>query len=164
MKLEIIQPRGILQIDEARIAYRNFEGRAGIYNDEGNRSFSLIIPDQETANLLINEGWNVRIKEPRMEGDQPFIHLPVKVKFNERGPACYLVNTRGTQIRLDEDSVGMLDKIDIADVSVDIRPYDWEHGRQKGRSAYLHAIKVTQRVTDRFTEAYNMYEMDEPAF
>ena len=163
MKLEIIESTGYLQIDEARIVYRNFEGRQGLYNDEGDRSFSLVIPNQEIADMLIDLGWNVRIKAPRMEGEEPFIHLPVKVKFNSRGPACYLVNTRGNQIRLDEESVEILDKIDIADVSVDIRPYDWEHGRQKGRSAYLHAIKVKQAVTDRFTEEYNAFEQ-EPTF
>ena len=171
MKLEIIESTGYLQIDEARIVYRNFEGRPGLYNDEGDRSFSLVIKGEtnaeteEMATLLMDRGWNVRIKaaRPEVQDDTPFYHLPVKVKFNSRGPACYLVNTNGNQIRLDEDSVGMLDKIDIADVSLDIRPYDWEHGRQKGRSAYLHAIKVKQAITDRFTEEYNAMDIA-PAF
>ena len=59
MKLEIIESTGYLQIDEARIVYRNFEGRPGLYNDEGDRSFSLVIKGdtpaetEEMANLLI---------------------------------------------------------------------------------------------------------------
>ena len=39
-------PRGILQIDDARIAYKNFEGRGDKYNRQGDRNFVLIIPEE----------------------------------------------------------------------------------------------------------------------
>lgn len=48
-------PKGVLQINDARICFRNFKGAAGRFNAEGVRSFSLIIPDQETADALIND-------------------------------------------------------------------------------------------------------------
>ena len=38
-------PRGILQVDDARIVYRNFTGAATQFNREGDRNFSLVIPD-----------------------------------------------------------------------------------------------------------------------
>lgn len=143
-------PRGIVQIDDARIISRNFSGAASKYNREGDRNFALVIPDDETANELIERGWNVKIRPPREEGEDPFRCLNVKVKFNDKGPAVYL-RTNGVQNRLDEESVGILDHIDIQSVDLDIRPYDWGVNGETGRTAYLQAIRVTQRV-DRFAE------------
>lgn len=141
-------PRGILQIDDAHIIYRNFSGVGGKFNREGDRNFAIVIPDQEAADALIKEGWNVKIKPPREDGDSPFMYLPVKVKFNERGPACYLA-TGSRMNKLDEDSVSCLDDVDILSVDLDVRPYDWVVNGKEGRTAYLQSIKVTQQI-DRF--------------
>ena len=141
-------PRGILQIDDARIIHRNFSGVASKFNREGDRNFSIVIPDSDIADQLVNEGWNVKIKAPREEGDSPFITLPVKVKFNDRGPAAYLVSGRNKR-QLDEESIGCLDEIDIRSVNLDIRPYDWTVNGKEGRTAYLQAIEVVQEI-DRF--------------
>lgn len=141
-------PRGILQIDDARIIYRNFAGAPSKFNREGDRNFAVVIPDQEIADELIKEGWNVKIKPPRDEDDGPFMYLPVKVKFNDRGPNAYLAS--GSRLnKLDEESIACLDDVDILSVDLDIRPYDWEVNGKAGRTAYLQAIKVTQEV-DRF--------------
>lgn len=152
-------PKGILQIDDARIVHRNFEGRPSQYNREGDRNFSVVIPNQELADQLLNDvneygtGWNVKIKAPRVEGDSPFIYFPVKVKFNDRGPAVYLKSGMATN-RLYEEDVKRLDRIDIASVDLDIRPYDDIVQGKPFRSAYLQAIWVTQAI-DRFAERYS---------
>lgn len=145
-------PRGIIQIDDARIIYRNFRGEGSKFNREGDRNFAVVIPNQEIADDLIEAGWNVKIKPPRDEDDIPFMYLPVKVKFSERGPHIYLVTGR-TQNKLDEDSVSIIDDIDIVSVDLDIRPYDWEVNGKSGRTAYLQSMRVTQD-TDRFAAAY----------
>ena len=146
-------PRGILQIDDAHIIYRNFSGVGGKFNREGDRNFAIVIPDQEAADALIKEGWNVKIKPPREDGDSPFMYLPVKVKFSERGPACYLA-TGSRMNKLDEDSVSCLDDVDILSVDLDVRPYDWVVNGKEGRTAYLQSIKVTQQI-DRFAASSN---------
>lgn len=145
-------PRDILQIDDARIIYRNFAGRGDKFNREGDRNFAVVIPDEEMANELTERGWNVKIKPPREEGDMPFMYLPVKIKFNERGPVVYL-RTAKVQNRLDEESISLLDNIDILSVDLDIRPYDWDVNGKTGRTAYLQSICVTQQV-DRFAERF----------
>jgi hypothetical protein len=147
-------PRGILQIDDARIIYRNFSGEGSKFNREGDRNFAVIIETAEQANALAENGWNVKIKPPREEGDAPFMFLPVKIKFNERGPAVYLKSGTASPMKLDEETVGCLDSIDILGVDLDIRPYDWEVNGKNGRTAYLQSIHVTQEV-DRFAERYN---------
>ena len=104
-------------------------------------------------------GWNVKIKAPREEGDEPFIYLPIKVKFNDRGPKIYLKSGHNT-VPLTEETVGMLDDIDIVSVDLDIRPYDDEmHGRPF-RSAYLQGLWVTQEV-DRFAARFAEEEYPE---
>lgn len=145
-------PRGILQINDARIMFRNFRGEGDKFNREGDRNFVLIIPNEEIADALAKEGWNVKIKDPREEGDTPFMYLPVKVKFNDRGPQVYLI-TGERHNRLDENSVAILDDIDILSVNLDIRPYDWEVNGKTGRTAYLQAMEVFQEI-DRFAARY----------
>ena len=146
-------PKGILQIDDARIIFKNFEGRGDKFNREGDRNFSLLIEDENTANALIKEGWNVKIKPGREEGDDPFMRLPVKVKFTDYGPNVYLV-TGNRRNELDEESIGCLDNIEIESVDMDIRPYDWEVNGKTGRTAYLQSMEVVQRI-DRFAARYS---------
>lgn len=143
-------PRGILQIDEARIVYRNFSGVGSKYNREGDRNFAVVIPSEDIANKLIDDGWNVKIKPARDEDDQPFMFLPVKIKFNERGPAVYVESGSNVR-RLAESNVNIIDNIDISSVDMDIRPYEWDVNGKQGKTAYLQSIKIIQQV-DRFAE------------
>lgn len=151
-------PKGILQIDDAHIVYRNFRGEGSKYNREGDRNFGVVIDDQDIADALMKEGWHLKIKAPRDEDDIPFMVLPVKIKFNDRGPTVYL-RTGKVMNKLDEESVACLDDVDILGVDLDIRPYDWEVNGKNGRTAYLQSIHVTQRV-DRFAERYAEEEYD----
>ena len=150
--MKISFERGVLQIEDARIIYRNFAGIGSKYNREGDRNFAVIIPNQEDCDRLIEDGWAVKIKPPRDEDDSPFMYLPVKVKFNNRGPNAYLKSGSSVKV-LNEDTIGMLDEIDIQSVDMDLRPYDWEVNGKQGRSAYLQAINVIQNI-DRFGARY----------
>lgn len=145
-------PRDRLIIDDAIIKFPNFEGREEKFNRKGDRNFLIDIPTEEMAQALMDRGWNVSIKDKRDEGGDLFMSLKVKVKFNERGPAIYL-NTNGRVNMLDEESAGMIDQIDIASVSMDIRPYDWEVSGKTGRTAYLERMDVVQEL-DRFAARY----------
>lgn len=145
-------PKGILQIDDARIIYRNFAGVGSKFNREGDRNFAVIIPNQDIADELIEAGWNVKIKPPRDDQDMPFMYLPVKIKFSDRGPNVYLI-TGDRRNRLDEESVGCIDDIDISSVNLDVRPYDWNVNGKDGRTAYLQAMEVIQEI-DRFAARY----------
>lgn len=181
-------PKGILQIDDARIVYRNFSGKGSKYNREGDRNFSVVIPDQrmtldemrnveglfreayvtdgvdgptlmidgtETytyAEALQALGWNVKINPPREEGDSPFIHLPVKVKFNDRGPNIYVISGN-TKRELNEGTVSMVDDIDILKVDMDIAASRYDVNGNTGISAYLRTMFVVKAV-DRFADRY----------
>lgn len=161
-------PNEHLQIDDARIAWRNFAGEEKEFNREGDRNFSWVIDDTELADALVERGWNVKIRPPRDEDGEPFIHLPVKVKFGSRPPVIKLVRPGLKPIELDEESVKCLDHMDIERVDMDIRPYDWvinegKPSEKRGRSAYLQTMYVVQSV-NRFAERYEHPIDDEPPF
>lgn len=145
-------PRDILQIDNAHIIFRNFAGEASKFNREGDRNFALRIFDQGIADKLLDLGWNVKIKPPREEGEDPFMYLPVKIKFNDYGPKVYL-KSGSNRVTLDEESISCLDNIEIENADLDIRPYDWEVNGKQGRTAYLQGGLITQKV-DRFSEDF----------
>lgn len=168
----IVRPRGVLEINDARIIHKNFAGAEGPFNREGERSFSLIIAGgtlddgkemydldaqgmAEALMSLTNEygaGWNVKIKPPRDESEEPFMYMKVKISTKNRIPAIY-VKSAGNVRRLDEDTMDMIDDIAIRSVNLDIRPYDGEMRGQAFRSAYLDSIEVIQEI-DRFTARY----------
>lgn len=150
-------PKGILQIDDARIIYRNFKGEGSKFNREGDRNFAVIIPTQEMADKLIEEGWNVKIKPPRDEEEDPFIFLPVKVKFNGNGPHIYVQSGRSLN-KMDEETVDQIDDLDISSAYLDIRPYAWEVNGKTGKTAYLQSMKVVQNI-DRFAAEFVDKEM-----
>ena len=148
-----------MQIDYARIIFKNFEGRGDKFNREGDRNFSLLIEDPDTAEAMKREGWNVKIKEGRDPDEGPFMRLPVKVKFTDYGPTVYL-NSAGNVVKLNEESIACLDNVEIETVNMDIRPYDWEVNGRTGRTAYLQSMEVIQRI-DRFAARYgNMRDDD----
>lgn len=171
MELKLIPNRdrtktALLQIDNARIIFRNFRGEGSMYNDEGDRNFALVIPDEETAEVLVNDlneygvGWNVKIKAPREVGDEPFRYMSVKVKYSDRSaPKVYLISGKN-RVELDQESIGVLDDIDIRSVDLDIRPYDGESKFGPFRSAYLQTIYVVQEI-DRFAARFAEEEYPE---
>ena len=154
-------PKGILQIDDARITYRNFTGAASQYNRKGDKNFALIIDDEDLARALIEDknefgiGWNIKQRPPREEGDSPLYYLPVKIRFNDSGPNVYL-KSGDNMVRLDEDSISCLDSTSIEKVDLDIRPYDDKISGKPFRAAYLQGMCVTQRVRlDRFSRPFD---------
>lgn len=160
MNVNFNEARGLLELEDCRIIYRNFSGTEGKFNREGDRSFSIVISDQKIADELIAMGWNVKIKAPREEGEEPFMTLKVKVKFNGRGPSVYVISDDAKPKRLSEETIGILDEIDIQSVNMDLRAYDWDINGKLGRTAYLQAIEVIQNV-DRFSAKYSAEDLFE---
>ena len=150
----------MLKMDNVRIIYRNFTGEASKYNREGDRNFAVVIEDPVIAQNMADDGWNVKIRAPKEDGDDPFYYLVVKVKFNREtprlNPIIYLRSGNNMR-RLDEETIHLLDEVDIVNVDLDIRPYNYEINGKTGVTAYLDSICVTQKV-DRFIERYGDIE------
>jgi hypothetical protein len=131
-------------MEGVRIIFRNFSGKEGQFNREGDRNFAVLIDDQ-LALAMAEDDWNVKWLNPR-EGDEedqtPQAYLPVSVNFKGRPPRIVLITSRG-RTNLDEDSVEMLDWADIINVDLIVRPYVWTVREKTGVKAYLQSIYVT---------------------
>lgn len=152
MEIGFARDGKLLQIDDARIIFKNFSGEESKFNRAGDRNFAVRINDPDVVDQLIADGWNVTVKPPKEEGDDPYMYIKVKIKFNDRGPKVFLRSGKHVR-RLSEQNVGLLDSIDILRVDLDLRAYDWKVNGKTGRTAYLDSINVEQDL-NRFEEYY----------
>lgn len=134
-----------ITIEDAQLIFRNFSGAKTDFNEEGNRNFGVLL-DDELADQLAEDGWNVKHLRPRE--DDPEQHeqawLPIKVKFGHIPPIIQMITSRG-RVKLDEDTVGQLDWTSIERADLIVRPYNYPgfHGRPAGVSAYVKCLYVT---------------------
>jgi len=130
-------------MEGVRIIFRNFSGKEGQYNREGDRNFAVLL-DDKVATAMAEDNWNVKWLKPRSEeeDDPPQAYLPVSVNFKGRPPRIVLITSRG-RTNLDEDSIEMLDWADIINVDLIVRPYEWTVNQKSGIKAYLQSIYVT---------------------
>ncbi len=131
-----------INIGNARIGFRNFSGKAGQYNNEGNRNFVIFIDDYDLAKSFEAEGWNIRWLKPRDEGENDQAILPVKVAYGAYPPKIILVKANGKQTPLYEENVQLLDWADIESVDITVRPYNWHAQGKSGVKAYLKIMYV----------------------
>jgi len=130
-------------MEGVRIIFRNFAGKEGQYNREGDRNFAVVL-DDKTAEAMTADGWNVKTLEPKegYEEDGATFYLPVAVNFKGRPPRITMITSRN-RVTLDEGLVEQLDWVDILNVDLIVRPYNWEVSGKTGIKAYLQTMYVT---------------------
>lgn len=138
-------------LENVRIGFRNFSGKAGKYNAEGKRNFVVFL-DDETAEDLAAKGWNVKQLAPRDPEDEPTPYLQVSLNYGYYPPRITVISN-GHKVNLDEDSVDTLDWAEIASVDLIVRPYEWEVNGTKGVKAYAKTMYVILE-DDPFVEKY----------
>jgi hypothetical protein len=132
-------------LENVSLTYRNFAGKEGMYNKAGARNFAVILtPDM--AEAMLRDGWVVKTRPARVEGDDEQHYISVTVKFSQGGrpPRVVLISSKG-RTTLDEADLEVLDWVDIQTVDLIIRPYEWEINGRTGTRAYLKSIYVTIR-------------------
>lgn len=130
-------------MEGVRIIFRNFAGKEGQYNREGDRNFAVLL-DETTAKAMDEDGWNVKMLKPRTEeeGEEPQAYLPVSVNFRGRPPRIVQITSRG-RTNLGESEVEILDWVDIINVDLIVRPYEWTVNSKTGIKAYLQSLYIT---------------------
>lgn len=133
--------RGTVILEDVRILFRNFSGKEGQYNREGDRNFAVLLEDN-LADAMARDGWNVKYLKPREEGDSPQPYIQVAVNFRGRPPRIVMITSRG-RTTLTEDEVNILDWAEIKHVDLIVRPYEWVVNKKTGVKAYLQSIFIT---------------------
>lgn len=140
-------------VENATLAFRNFEGKQGQYNREGERSFALFL-DEGFANELRELGWNVKLLKPREPEDTPQAYLNVKVSMDSKyPPKIVMVSNHGKKLMTAAD-LKILDWARIANADVEVSPYTWNVNGTEGISAYLSTLYV-QLEEDPFESKYD---------
>jgi hypothetical protein len=130
-------------LEDVRLIFRNFAGREGMYNREGDRNFAVVLP-KDVAEAMAAQGWNVKQLKAREEGEEDTPYISVAVNYKGRPPVIKMIGSRsGRTTDLDEDTVDVLDYVDILQTDLIIRPYDWAYSGNSGRKAYLQSLYVT---------------------
>lgn len=149
---------GTIMIKDARIIFRNFEGKEGPFNRKGDRNFAVILTD-EFASELAADGWNVKMLKARDEGDPETPYLQVAVSFTNRPPRITMI-TSTSRTSMTEETVEILDGVDILKADLVIRPYQWNVQDKSGIKAYLKTLFITIEE-DELEREYALQEMDE---
>lgn len=140
-----------IRIENAKIRFRNFSGKEGRFNPAGRRNFCVFL-DDDTANDLKDEGWNIKWLNPRTEDDEPQAYIQVAVSYANVPPKVWLVNSKQKTL-LDEETISTLDWAELEEVDLVIRPYNYDVNGKSGVKAYLKTM-YAKIVEDEFADKY----------
>ena len=154
-----------LIFEDAEVLYPNFRGLQTQYNREGDRNFNVVIHTSEyDPEVLQEEGWNVKVKTPKVNEGDSYYFLPVAVGFHPEGSGLEFLNPKvhliigERMIDLVGDEIGQLDTIDAKCIDIVVsagKPYDKRDGT-KGIKAWLKEIYVVTEP-NRFRDKYAAY-------
>lgn len=128
-------------IEDARIIFKNFAGKEGLYNAEGQRNFCVIL-DPESAAQMEADGWNIKYLQPQDEGDEATPYIQVTVGYKLRPPRIVTMTSRA-RTNLTEHDVEVLDWADISHADLIARGSEWTVNGKSGIKAYLQSLFVT---------------------
>lgn len=154
---------GRFMLEDCHIFYTNFAGREGPYNND--RTFCVELPP-DLAETLVADGWNVKVKEAKEEGDEEFPYVSVKISYDNRPPRITMITSANPDgVLLQESQLETLDYADIQRVDIVVNPYEWSMSDGKtGVKAYLKTMYVTideDELERKYANAEPHYDPDE---
>lgn len=131
-----------LYIEDAEIMFRNFSGReqtsqstGRVVNNEGNRNVSVLIPE-DIAEEMAEAGWNIKIRPPKDEGDEPSHYMKVNISYRYQEPDIRTYVNR-VETHVHEDTIGLLDDASIVSADVCV-----SKPKEVGRNGYLQELRL----------------------
>lgn len=157
----------LIRIENTRFIYRtNFSGdpERDTFGSDA-RKANIIIPDYEQAMNLRAAGFNVKETKPHEDEEQDFeptYFVAINVNYDTKWPPrIYLVSGDAEPVKLDEDSIDILDTCYVLNVNAILNPY--ENSRTGRKSLYVRTMYVEQDVEDDpFASRYRRTERELP--
>lgn len=128
-------------IKNTRIIFRNFSGKERKNNQEGERTFCVVL-DDSTAEQLIKDKWDVRYIPGIEDKDKPKPYVQVTINPNTFFPSVILLDETSRRI-LNEDNIERLNKVKIKSSDITINGYSWVVGSHRGVKVYLEELIAT---------------------
>lgn len=138
----------LLAVKNAKLYAHDFSGARSEF---GSRSICVEIPE-EIKDILLADGWEIKVKVYEDIDREPRYYLPVNVKFNKYGPEITKV-APNTPVSFDESTADKLDDCDMTDIDILISPYKSE--RKDTLTAYLRELRFKLRVSPLDFEDYD---------
>lgn len=152
---------GNLRVENAVVIFKNFRGGPTDFNPQGGkRTFGLVL-NQEWADRLRDDGWNVKFKDLD-EGDRLYYTEIVVNDESKYPPRLYLLTEfmgKKTMSLMQPAEYAKLDQYMITGLDLEIHPY--EHGRTtpNGKKGYLKNLWASLQSVNDFGGKYAAYEM-----
>ena len=140
----------IITIENTRFIFdTHFSGDPNLDKFRSTQRYAnLIIPDINLARQMIDMGCNVKLTRPKEgeeEGFEPRYFVRVVVNYeSEWPPKVYLVSGDAEPVMMNGDTIGMLDKMWIKNVNVQLNLHPWTDGI----SLYVKTMYVEQSLED----------------
>ena len=140
-----------LIIEDAKVIFPNFSGREGRYNREGNRCFSVIVPDANLALQLKDDGWNIkeRIVNGEETGEYYINGVNINYDYYIKPVITYISNGNEielTQEMMDAGIAAQLDGRGAERFDISIRPRTWERSDGSvGVKGYVDEMRIVAK-------------------
>ena len=120
----------------------NFRGEVNKFNQNGARIANIIIPDVAVAQQMAEDGWNVKYLRDDEDGNPGEPHIKITLGYKGHTPPRVVMVTSNGNTELFEDTVSLLDSVDVLNVDVFLTPWVWD--KDTGAiAAYVKSMYVT---------------------
>lgn len=138
---------------------RNFSGQKRVVNGqvvnaEGMRNFLLLL-DDDVAEMLKQDGWNVKYTKPRDPDDKPTAYISVDASFGKYPPEVWKKTPNGKPVKLEEEDMAALDEDKFLEAHVVVHPRRYDVQGRTGVKAYLRRLLVTV-ADDEFSDYFGV--------
>ena len=135
-------------------SFSHFAGQPDIYNDEGDVNFVVLLSETQ-AEKALKDGWAVREKEGREEGDPVEYHLKVKVG-SKPPPRIFFIKGQ-KKLRMEVADLADVRRDTCEQLDIILQPSRWVNQGNVGITAYLKEMYATMKES-RFGAKYSDYE------
>lgn len=142
-----------------RGSFRNFSARESFGNNR--ITFCVELRDDDPNMFygdrplriedLTEDGWNVKVLQPRDEDEEPIYYIQVNVQYITRTgdpvknpPRVVITDDKGKD-ELDQNSIAELDNDNIVDARMIIRPFEYKPGKVSAKLKTLF-VKVDGKI------------------